>query len=307
MRITEALSRRFDAIPGPVRGALWMMASTAAWSGMAAIARYLTRVEGIHTFETVFFRSLFGMVFLLPWLFRVGLVSGLATQRFGMHMLRGLLGLGTIYLLFGAIAIAPLADISAIISTRPIFASALAILILHETASGRRWTAVILGLAGALLILRPGASLGTDGAATGVFMALAATGVMAALAIIIKSLAKTEKPDTIVTWQMLVFLPLSLLPALFVWKTPDLFQFVLLASTGLLGTMTQRCITRAYAAADATMVLPFDFTRLGFAALLGWVLFAHLPDAWTWAGGALIFAAVLWMARGEAKAARKGG
>jgi drug/metabolite transporter (DMT)-like permease len=301
----EDALRRFADIPGPVRGALWMMASTAAWAAMAAVARYLTREEGIHTFEVVFFRSVFGMVFLLPWLFRVGLIQGMRTQRIGMHMARGLLGFGTIYLLFGAIAIAPLADVSAIISTRPIFASVLAILILHEVASARRWTAALLGLAGAAIILRPGVAIDPD-VSTGVLMALVATGVMATLAIIMKSLAKTENPDTIVVWQMAVFVPLSAIPALFVWQWPDCWQFLLLASTGLLGTFTQRCITRAYAAADATVVLPFDFTRLGFAALLGWILFGHLPDAWTWSGGALIFAAVLWMARGEAKAAKAG-
>ena len=75
----------------------------------------------------------------------------------------------------------------------------------------------------------------------------------------------------------------------------------ILAGTGLFGTLTQRCLTRSYAAADATVVLPFDFTRLVFSAIVGFVLFEEFPDFFTWGGGALIFVAVLWMARGEAR------
>tara|TARA_R110000787_G_scaffold46459_6_gene112727 strand:+ start:215 stop:1102 length:888 start_codon:yes stop_codon:yes gene_type:complete len=285
---------RIDLSP-TVRGGLWMMGSMASWACMAAVARYFT--GEIHTFEIVFFRSVFGMVFLLPWLFKVGLLKGLRTQRIGMHMARGFIGLAVIYVLFTAIALAPMGEVAAIISTRPVIGSLAAVIILHEVASGRRWTATAIGFAGAVLIIRPGFSE----VSTGALLALAAVICMAALSIIIKSLARTEAPDTIVVWQMVVFAPCSLIPALFVWQTPDFWQFILLASTGLFGTLTQRCLTRAFAAADATVVLPFDFTRLIFAAALGYILFNEFPSLWTWAGGVLIFIAVLWMTRGEAR------
>lgn len=278
-----------------IRGGLWMMGSMASWACMAAVARHFS--GEIHTFEIVFLRSVFGMVFLLPWLFKVGLLKGLRTQRIGMHMARGFIGLAVIYVLFTAIALAPMGEVAAIITTRPVIASLAAVIILHEVASGRRWTATALGFAGALLIIRPGYSE----VSTGALLALAAVVCMAALSIIIKSLARTEAPDTIVVWQMVVFAPCSLIPALFLWQTPDFWQFILLASTGLFGTLTQRCLTRAFAAADATIVLPFDFTRLIFAAALGYILFDEFPSLWTWAGGVLIFTAVLWMTRGEAR------
>lgn len=283
------------ALPDPVRGVLWMMGSMASWACMAAVARHFT--GEIHTFEIVFFRSVFGGVFLLPWLFKVGL-AGLRTQRIGMHLVRGGIGLALIYLLFGAVARAPLGEVAAIMSTRPMVASLAAILFLHETAHGRRWAATIIGFIGALLIIRPGVS----GVSAGAMMAFLAVIGMAVLTIVMKSLARTEAPDTIVVWQMAVFTPCSLIPALFVWQTPDVWQFVLLASTGLFGTLTQRCLTRAYAAADATVVLPFDFTRLVFSALLGLVLFQEFPDIWVWAGGLVILTGVLWMARQEARA-----
>ena len=281
-------------LPDPIRGILWMMGSMASWACMAAVARHFT--GEIHTFEIVLFRSVFGGVFLLPWLFKVGLV-GLKTQRVSMHLVRGGIGLAVIYLLFGAVARAPLGEVAAIMSTRPMVASLAAIVILHEAAHGRRWSATIIGFMGALLIIRPGMS----DASTGVVLALLGVIGMASLTIVMKSLARTEAPDTIVAWQMMVFTPFALIPALFVWRTPDIWQFLLLASTGLFGTLTQRCLTRAYAAADATVIMPFDFTRLVFSALLGLILFQEFPDIWVWAGGAIILTGVLWMARQEAR------
>ena len=281
-------------LPDPIRGILWMMGSMASWACMAAVARHFT--GEIHTFEIVLFRSVFGGVFLLPWLFKVGLV-GLKTQRVSMHLVRGGIGLAVIYLLFGAVARAPLGEVAAIMSTRPMVASLAAIVILHEAAHGRRWAATVIGFMGALLIIRPGMS----DASTGVVLAFLGVIGMASLTIVMKSLARTEAPDTIVAWQMMVFTPFALIPALFVWRTPDIWQFLLLASTGLFGTLTQRCLTRAYAAADATVIMPFDFTRLVFSALLGFILFQEFPDIWVWAGGTIILTGVLWMARQEAR------
>lgn len=266
----------------------------ASWACMAAVARSFS--GEIHTFEIVFFRSVFGGLFLLPWVFKVGLV-GLKTQRVGMHLLRGFIGLAVIYLLFEAIARATLGEVAAIMSTRPIVASLAAILILREIAHGRRWAATFISFIGALVIIRPGIAEVSDG----VFLALLAVMGMAALTIVMKSLARTEAPDTIVVWQMMVFTPCAFIPALFVWQTPDVVQFVLLASTGLFGTLVQRCLTRAYAAADATVVMPFDFTRLVFSALLGFILFQEVPEIWVWIGGVIIMTGVLWLARQEAK------
>ncbi len=275
-----------------------MMGSTASWALMATITRHFT--GEIHTFEIIFFRSFFGTVFLLPWLFRLGF-AGLRTQRFAMHMARGFTGLATIYMLFTAIALAPLGEVAAVISTRPVVGSLGAVLILHEVAHGRRWAATALAFAGALVIIRPGFS----DVSLGVVLALLSVFGMAAVSLILKSLARTEAPDTIVIWMMVVFTPFSLIPALFVWQTPDSWQFILLVGTGLFGTLTQRCMTRAYAAADVTVVLPFDFTRLVFSALLGFLVFAEFPDVWIWAGGALIFGSILWMSRLETRTKRR--
>jgi drug/metabolite transporter (DMT)-like permease len=288
----------FSALPAPVRGAIWMMGSTAAWAMMAALTRYLA--GEIHVFEIVFFRSLFGMVFLLPWLFSKGL-RGLYTQRLGLHLVRGFVGLATVYLVFTAISLAPLAELAAIMTLRPIMASVAAVVVLHEAARGRRWSATLIGFVGALIILRPGFSEVSMGA----LLMLAAVVLMAALSIVMKSLSRTESPDCIVTWQMVIFTPMTFIPALYVWQTPSLAQLGIFVFIGLAGTLTQRSLTRAFAAADATVVLPFEFTRMIFSAALGFLFFAELPDLWTWVGGGLIFAGTVTMAHLEGREARK--
>ncbi len=288
------LARRMAAVPAPIRGAVWMMGSTASWAVMATLIRYVS--DEIHAFEIVFLRSVFGMLFLLPWLHRSGL-KGLYTRRFGMHLARAFFGLLAAYLIFTAITLDSLGEIAAIITTRPIFASAAAILILREAAYGRRWSAVILGFVGALIILRPG----MVEVSTGALMAFFGVFAMAGVAITMKSLARTERPDAMATWQMVIFVPASLVPALFVWTMPSLEAVAVLLGIGFAGTLTQRALARAYKAADATTVLPFEFTRLIFSALIGLIVFSEFPDVWVWIGGAVILAGIVTMVRLEAK------
>ena len=273
-----------------------MMGSTASWAVMATLIRYVS--DEIHAFEIVFLRSLFGMLFLLPWLYRSGF-KGLYTQRFGMHFARSFFGLVAAYLIFTAITLDSLGSIAAIMTTRPIFASAAAILILHEASHGRRWSAAGLGFVGALIILRPG----LVEMSTGALLAFIGVFAMAAVAIIMKSLARTERPDAMATWQMIVFVPASLVPALLVWTTPSWGAIGVLLALGCAGTLTQRALARAYKAADATVVLPFEFTRLIFSALIGLLVFGEFPDIWVWVGGAVILAGIVTMAGLEARRA----
>ena len=290
------LARRLGPVPAPVRGVLWMMGSTASWAVMAVTIRFVG--DEIHPFEIVFLRSLFGMAFLLPWLYRSG-IKALHTRRLGMHFARAFFGLVAAYLIFTAITLESLGSIAAIMTTRPIFASAAAILILREASHGRRWSAAILGFVGALIILRPG----MVEVSTGALLAFIGVFSMVAVALIMKSLARTERPDAMATWQMIVFVPASLIPALFVWTTPSWEAVGVLVAMGCAGTLTQRALARAYHAADATVVLPFEFTRLIFSAAIGFIVFAEFPDIWVWVGGGVILAGIMTMAGLEAKRA----
>ncbi len=117
--------------------------------------------------------------------------------------------------------------------------------------------------------------------------------------ITVKYLTRTEAPDAIVAWTVALVLVLSAVPAVIVWQTPDITQLAWMIAIGGLATGFQRCMTRAYAAADATVVLPFEFTRLIIAAIVGFAVFGNLPDVWTWSGGTVIFVAALYMVQRE--------
>jgi len=125
--------------------------------------------------------------------------------------------------------------------------------------------------------------------------------IWAVCMIMIKSLARTDSSLTITCYMVLLMTPLALIPASLVWTWPQGIEWLWLIACGVLGTLAQWIMTQAFRVADATVVLPFDFTRLVFSALLGWILFEEFPDIWVWTGGLIILTGVLWMTRLEAR------
>lgn len=289
---------RFAALPASSRGAIFMIASAAGFAVMMAIVRYLSRE--MHPFEIAFFRNLFGVLFMVPWMLRVGRES-LATERMGMHFLRSAAGLAAMLTFFTALSLLPLAEVTALTFTTPMFTTIGAALILRETVKARRWTATLVGFVGALIILRPG----TEALRPEALVALAAAALMALAFLTVKSLSRTENPNAIVVMMGLLMTPMSLFPALFVWETPAVQLWPWLLGLGLSATVGQVFLTRAFAAADASAVLPFDFSRLVFVSILGFLFFGERPDLWTWVGGGVIVAAAAYIAHREAVAGRR--
>jgi len=283
----------------PLGGALWMLASTVFFTAMTAMIRYLS--ASIDPLEIVFFRNLFGMVAMLPWLMRQGF-SGLRTQRLTMHIVRAGLGLTAMTCWFTAVATMNLADAVALSFTAPLFATIAAIVVLHEVVRARRWTATVVGFLGTLIILRPGFVEVTPAMALPVLAAVS----MACATLTVKSLSRSERASTIVLYMTLFLTPLSLVPALFVWQWPDLETLGYLIGLGGSGTLAHLLMTIAYGKADASAVVPFDYARLPFVAVIAFFLFGEVPDRWTWLGAAVIAASAIYIAQREAKAARPG-
>ncbi len=290
MFLPSVIADRFDRLSGSARAGLWMTASAFCYAASAAIVHHLS--AHMATFEIVFLRNLFCLVFMMPWVIGVGWAA-FRTQRFAMHVLRGFSSAINISCMFGALAFIPIADIAAITFLQPIFGSIIAVVALKEVASGRRWSAVAAGFVGAMLIVRPG----FDTLDVGVLLALGSALAGAVVAIMIKDLVRTESPDSIAVYLFVFQTVIMLVPAILVWRAPSAEELAWLALLGLIGVWLQRAFNRAMVAADATVALPFNFTRLIWAALLGWVLFAELPDIWTWIGGTIIFAATVFIAR----------
>ena len=295
-----AIPRRFAALPASVRGALWMGLAAILLTLMAVSVRKLS--ADMHTFEIVFFRAALGLPLMAPWLIRTRLV-GLRTRKIGFFVLRGVVAMAAANCFFAALALVPLADATAIMFSRPLFATILAILFLNEVVSGRRWTAMAVGFLGVLILVRPGFA----DVNTGLLLALAGALFAAAAASTVRYLARTESPDTITIYFTIVGSALMVGPAIYVWQTPTWEQVWWILLMGFLGTQGQRSMARAISTADISIVLPVDFTRLVFAALFGWFLFAEIPDIWTWVGGAVIFASSIYIARREAMHKKQGG
>jgi drug/metabolite transporter (DMT)-like permease len=255
---------------------------------------------GMHPFQIAFLRNVFALAFMLPWLVRHGRV-GLRTQRLNMHLWRAAVGLIAMLTWFSAIAYLPLAEAVALNFTVPLFATAGAALFLGEAVRARRWTATVVGFLGVVVILRPGFTEFTPL----MTLPVIAAGFMAVSILLVKSLSRTEAPAAIVTYMNLLLTPLSLLPALFVWRWPTLTELGLGLFIGLCAALAHNAFTRAFVQADASAVMPFDYSRLPFVAVVGYLLFAEVPDGWTWVGAAIIAGAAIYIAQRESRVARE--
>ncbi|MDA1326571.1 MAG: DMT family transporter [Proteobacteria bacterium] len=292
MSLFPSIETRFAALPGPVRAGFWISCTGATFTGMMAISRHLA--PDLDIFVIVLFRSLFGLAFLAPLAFQHG-GRRLQTTRYRLYAIRGVTAYLSLVGYFYAATHIPLADISAIVFTRPVFACIAAILFLGELARGRRWIAIGIGFIGGLVVVRPGfAEMNI-----GVVFALGAVAMTVCNTIFIKALSFTDHPDTIAIYQALSVAPLALIPAVFFWATPTLEQFAWLLAMGAFGT--QRTLARSYAAADATLVTVLDFLRLPIAALVGLVFFGEWPVVWVWVGGAIIVASSFLLTQRETK------
>jgi drug/metabolite transporter (DMT)-like permease len=281
---------RFSALPGPVRSGIWMSVSAVTYVVSIAIGRYLA--PEIDVFQIVFMRNAFSIVFMMPWLMKVGL-GAMRTNQIGKHITRGFLSSANVTLLFAAVALIPIADMAAINFLQPVLGAAIAGFVLGEVAGRRRWLAISMGFVGAVLVVRPGFAEFNLGIGLALCSALAG----ALVSIMIKTLVRTDPPDTIAAWLFVTQSLILLVPAIMVWQTPTPEQWALFALIGFMSVILQRTYNRGIQAADVSVAMPFNFTRLIWAALLGWIVFAEFPDTWTWIGGTVIFISSIWLTR----------
>lgn len=265
-------------------GIIWMTLASALSASAAGLVRHLAGTYP--PIELVFFRTLAGLAVVVPVVLHRGGLGGFGTRRLPMYVLRASFQFLAMLLLFFALANMPVADVFALQFTIPLFTILLAILFLGQQAGRRSWIACVTGFAGALLVVRPGFAAVGIATVAALGSALMSGGSNTA----IKLLSRTEGAALITVWSNLLMLPCALVPALFVWVTPSWSHTAPIAAMAVLHAVGGYCFTRAVASADARVVQPFQFTRMLFAALVGFAMFGELPDGWTWAGAAVIFA-----------------
>jgi drug/metabolite transporter (DMT)-like permease len=281
------------AFDNPVlRGVALMFVSTFFFAAMHGSIRYVSAT--VHPFEIALFRNVFAMVVVLPWFWRYG-IAPLRTRRFGLHALRALFNIMAMLSFFYALSVTPLSEVTALGFTAPIFATVLAALLLREVVRARRWCAIAIGFLGTLIILRPG----FEAIGFGQMLVLFSSMIWACALLVIKTLGRTDSSVTIISYMALLMIPLSLVPALFVWRWPEPLEWCWLIGIGMLGGIAQFCMTEALRQADTAVVMPIDFFKLVWVTLIAWLAFAEHLDLYTWIGGAVIFASTLYIAYRE--------
>jgi drug/metabolite transporter (DMT)-like permease len=270
------------------------MAASAILFGLMAVTLRLA-VTQVSAFEAAFFRSVFGLLFSLPLLYRPG-VALLYTRNFHLYIMRGIFGTLAMLTGFWALAHLPLAQAVSIAYSTPLFVTIGAVLVIGEVVHVRRWTAVLAGFIGVLVIMRPGTSEFSFDMA----VALASAALAAGSYISIKFLSRTEPADAVVIYMNVIVAPLSLIPALWFWTWPDALGWIWLVLTGLLGTAGQVCMTRAYQAGEVSALVPLNFLQLPVVVICAYFLFGQRLDLTTLLGAVLIIGANIYIARREA-------
>jgi len=280
-----------------VRAALLMLASTVAFGLMAVMIRLASRT--MPTLEIAFFRNAFGMLALLPMLLHGGRTL-LETQQLPRYFIRCAIGMCSMLAAFWAIGNLPLSQAISLSYSTPLFVTIAAVIWLGEVVRMRRWAAVVLGFIGVIVIVQPWSA----SFSIGTLVALLAAVLSAVVAIQIKQLSRVDKADTIVFYTYAFWVPMSLLPAMFVWQWPQGMAWVWLACTGVLGTIGQLMWTRALKIGDVSALTPITFMQLPVVAIAGYLLFDETITKWTLVGATIIFSANAYIAHREVQLAR---
>jgi len=280
-----------------------MIGASALFAVMSAMVKALG--DRIPFTELMFFRSFLAMPVVVALSLRTGArgaVALLRTRRFPGHVMRATTGTLAMASSFYALTVLPLAEQTALTSTTPIFVTILSIPVLGEVVRVHRWSAVLIGFAGIVVI-----ALG-QGAFRGGLGTLAAAGTAAAVSqgvfsamttLLVRQLSATESSATIVMWQSLLMSAFTAATLPFLWTTPAPGEVLLLLLIGLSGGIAQVMLTEAYASAQVSAIGPYSYTSILWSVLLGWMAFAEVPPVTTLVGAALIVASGLYILHRE--------
>lgn len=291
-----ALTRhRAGRLDPAVQGLLWTLVAGICFVLLNTLSRYLT--TQIDPMQSQFLRYFCGLLVMLPLVWRSGLAA-YKPRHVGGQFVRGLVHTAALGLWFVALPHISLADMTALGFTTPIFIMLGAWLFLREPMRWERWLAALVGFAGVLIVVGP--QLSGSGGYYSLVM-LASSPVFAASFLITKALTRYEKAGVIVLWQSITVTLLSLPLALLHWQAPTLAQWVGYLACGLLGSSAHYCLTRSYGVVDISATQSLKFLDLVWATLMGWLVFSDQPSQYTLAGGLLISASTLWIARRESR------
>lgn len=291
----------------PIQAILLMNLAVFIFTAMDGIIKSVSQI--FPTGELIFARNLFAFIPLLAFMLSIERRVHLKTERPWGHVWRGLFGVLAMFCFFLSYKLLPLSDAIALGLSGPIFLTVLSVPLLGEVVGWRRWSAVIVGFLGVLVMTRPGSGI-FDPAA---FVPLLASVFYALAMISIRRLAQTERPTTIVfyftlfaTLASLVTIPLGSLDPALAWRWPaNAEQLGLLVLIGLMGGSAQIALTIAFRRGAVSLVAPFDYMALVYGFLIGFFAFGEVPDAYLIAGGTIVVGSGIYIIHREAKLARE--
>lgn len=278
----------------PTRAVAWMLMAVACFSLMDAGMKQLS--ASYPTLQVTFLRGAASLPFVLVWVLATAGPRSLVPRRWGLHLLRGVLGMAMIGCFVYALRSLPLSTAYTIYFVAPLLIAALSVPLLGEHVGPRRWIAIGIGLIGVLVVLRPG--VGGIISFPGLMVLLAAT-AYALAAITVSMLTRTDTPQSMVVWFLVIMAVGAGLLAIRDWQPLQLGHAALIAGMGLAGAGGQVALTRAFQLGEASMIAPLEYT--GLVWVIGWDLlfWGVLPDQVTWLGAAIIVASSLYLLHRE--------
>jgi drug/metabolite transporter (DMT)-like permease len=292
------LAERTEVLSPALRGMLWMMLCGLCFAVMNATTRVLT--TDLQPWQIQCLRYFFGGLVIAPLLWRTGGVAMLRTKNLKLQIARCFvhtLGSG---MWFIALPYVPLAEITAISFTAPIFLAIGAMVFFGEKARADRWTAIAIGFTGVLIVLAPKLQHGIAANWASLIL-IAAAPVSAGSYLLAKRLMRYDTPETIVLWQSILVALFTLPVALFFWRDVTLAHVGVFVFVGALGSLGHYALNRSLKAADVAATQPARFLELVWASALGFLIWADVPPVWTVVGAMVIFGATTWIARREAR------
>lgn len=278
----------------PSRAVAWMLMAVACFSLMDAGMKQLA--SSYPTLQVTFLRGAASLPFVLVWVLATAGPRSLVPKRWALHLLRGALGMAMIGCFVYALRSLPLSTAYTIYFVAPLLIAALSVPLLGEHVGPRRWIAIGIGLIGVLVVLRPG--VGGFISVPGLMVLLAAA-AYAVAAITVSMLTRTDTPQSMVVWFLVIMAVGAGLLALPDWQPLQLGHAALIAGMGLAGAGGQVALTRAFQLGEASLIAPLEYT--GLVWVIGWDLlfWGALPDRFTWLGAAIIVASGLYLLHRE--------
>lgn len=278
----------------PVRAVAWMLAAVASFSLMDAAMKLLS--AHYPPLQVTMLRGAASLPFVLAWVLATAGARSIVPVRWGLHLLRGVLGMAMIGCFVYGLKRMPLSTAYTIYFVSPLLVAALSVPLLGERVGPRRWTAIGVGLVGVIVVLRPG----MDGIVSlpGLMVLLAAVSYAVA-SVMVSLLARTDTSQSMVVWFLLIMALGAAVLAIPEWVPLRLAHAGLIAGMGLAGALGQVALTRAFQSGEASMIAPLEYTGLVWVIGWDWLLWRALPDRATWAGAAIIVASGLYLLRRE--------